>query len=148
MMHILVVRDSAKVWYTHEKLQNRWYTQAMPSTQASGRAGILLPSRAALPRWRSTPSLPHKWEIASPSSCPVCLAKADPSFLTSLLASLCQTPKVSAASLVWHNYKVRVVALKLIFEKTPMHRVVFLKLIFEPTVCRFKHFHIDDNISS
>ena len=74
------------------------YTQIMPSTLASGRAGTLLPSKAALPRWRSTPSLPHKWEIASPSSCPVCLAKADPSFLTSLSATLCQPPKVSAAS--------------------------------------------------
>ena len=55
----------------------------------------------------------------------------------------CVSPNLtpaSAASLVWHNYKVRVVALKLIFEKTPMYRVVFLKLIFEPTVCRFKHF--------
>ena len=55
----------------------------------------------------------------------------------------CVSPNLtpaSAASLVWHNYKVRVVALKLIFEKTPMYRVVFLKSIFEPTVCRFKHF--------
>ena len=35
----------------------------------------------------------------------------------------CVSPNLtpaSAASLVWHNYKVRVVALKLIFEKTPM----------------------------
>ena len=45
------------------------------------------------------------------------------------------------AGLVWLNYKVREVALKLIFEMTPLCGVVLLKLIFEPTVCRFKHFH-------
>ena len=44
--------------------------------------------------------------------------------------------------MVWHNYKMRVVALKFIFEMTPLCGVVLLKLIFEPTVCRFKHFHI------
>ena len=45
------------------------------------------------------------------------------------------------ADLVWHNYKMRVVALKFIFEMTPLYGVVHLKLIFEPTVCRIKHFH-------
>ena len=44
------------------------------------------------------------------------------------------------AGLVWHNYKMRVVALKFIFEMTPLYGVVHLKLIFEPTVCRIKHF--------
>ena len=42
--------------------------------------------------------------------------------------------------MVWHNYKMRVVALKFIFEMTPLYGVVHLKLIFEPTVCRIKHF--------
>ena len=41
---------------------------------------------------------------------------------------------------------MRVVALKFIFEMTPLCGVVLLKLIFEPTVCRFKHFHIDVDI--
>ena len=35
---------------------------------------------------------------------------------------------------------MRVVALKFIFEMTPLYGVVHLKLIFEPTVCRIKHF--------
>ena len=39
------------------------------------------------------PSLPQRWAMASPSSCPVCLASALPSFLTSLSAHGCQPPK-------------------------------------------------------
>ena len=42
--------------------------------------------------------------------------------------------------LVWHNYTMRVVALRFIFEMTPLYGVVLWKIIFEPTVCRFKHF--------
>ena len=51
---------------------------------------------AALPRWSRMPILLHRWEMASPSSCPVCLARAAPSFLTSRSAPVCQPPKVSA----------------------------------------------------
>ena len=40
----------------------------------------------------------QRWEIASASSCPVCLARADPNFFTSLWAEGCQPPKVSATS--------------------------------------------------
>ena len=45
-----------------------------PSTSAWGKLGTLLPSMAAFPRWSRMPSLPQRWAIASPSSCPVCLA--------------------------------------------------------------------------
>ena len=51
---------------------------------------------AALPRWSRMPILLHRWEMASPSSCLVCLARAAPSFLTSRSAPVCQPPKVSA----------------------------------------------------
>ena len=68
----------------------------MPSIKAPGWAGTLLPRMAALPRWRRMPILLHRWEMASPSSCPVCLARAAPSFFTSRSAPGCQPPKVSA----------------------------------------------------
>ena len=61
-----------------------FFTQSTPSIRASGRAGTLLASMAALPLWRSTASLPHRCEMASPSSCPVC--RAAPSLFTSLFA--------------------------------------------------------------
>ena len=67
-----------------------------PSTSAWGKLGTLLPSMAAFPRWSRMPSLPQRWAMASPSSCPVCLASALPSFLTSLSAHGCQPPKDSA----------------------------------------------------
>ena len=63
-----------------------------PSTSAWGKLGTLLPSMAAFPRWSRMPSLPQRWAMASPSSCPVCLASALPSFLTSLSAHGCQPP--------------------------------------------------------
>ena len=63
---------------------------------APGKAGTRLPRIAALPRWRRIPSLPQRWEVASDSSCPVCLARAAASFFTSLSAPECQPPKVSA----------------------------------------------------
>ena len=44
------------------------------------------------------------------------------------------------AGLVLHNYKVREVALKLIFEMTPLYGVVLWKIKFEPTDCAIKHF--------
>ena len=44
------------------------------------------------------------------------------------------------AGLVWLNYKVREVALKLIFEMTPLYGVVLWKIKFEPTDCAIKHF--------
>ena len=50
----------------------------MPSIMAPGKAGTRLAKIAALPLCSSTPSLPQRWETASPSSCPVCLAKAKP----------------------------------------------------------------------
>ena len=66
------------------------------SIWGSGRAGTRFPSIAAFPRWSKMPSLPQRWETASASSCPVCLARADPNFYTSLWAEGCQPPKVSA----------------------------------------------------
>ena len=46
------------------------------------------------------------------------------------------------AGLVWHNYKVREVALKLIFEMTSLYGEVLWKIMFKPTDCQFKHFLI------
>ena len=40
----------------------------MPSIMGPGRAGTRLTRMAALPRWSSTPSLPHRCETASPSA--------------------------------------------------------------------------------
>ena len=51
-----------------------------------------LPRMAALPRWSRMPILLQRWEMASPSSCPMCLARAAPSFFTSLPAPTCQSP--------------------------------------------------------
>ena len=68
----------------------------IPSIWGSDRAGTRFPSIAAFPRWSKMPSLPQRWETASASSCPVCLARADPNFFTSLWAEGCQPTKASA----------------------------------------------------
>ena len=68
----------------------------IPSIRAPGRAGILFPRIAALPRCSKIPILLQIWETASPSSCPVWRANAAPSFFTSLPASGCHPPNVSA----------------------------------------------------
>ena len=68
----------------------------MPSMAGPGKAGTRFPSSATLPRWRRIPNLPQRWEIASPSGCPVCLARALPSFFTSRSAEACHPPKDSA----------------------------------------------------
>ena len=70
--------------------------QMIPSIWAPGWFGILFPRMAALPRWSRMLILLHRWEVASPSSWPVWRARAAPSFFTSLLASGCHPPKVSA----------------------------------------------------
>ena len=70
--------------------------QMIPSIRAPGRAGILFPRIAALPRCSKIPILLQIWETASPSSCPVWRANAAPSFFTSLPASGCHPPNVSA----------------------------------------------------
>ena len=57
-----------------------------------GKLGTLLPKIAAFPLWSRMPSLPQRWAMASPSSCPVCLANALPSFFTSFSAHWCQPP--------------------------------------------------------
>ena len=68
----------------------------IPSIRGHGWFGILFPRMAALPRWSRMLILLHRWEVASPSSWPVWRARAAPSFFTSLLASGCHPPKVSA----------------------------------------------------
>ena len=70
---------------------------SLPSVGAAGKVGILLAIMAAFPRWSSTPSRDQVWLIASPSSCPLCLARAPASFLTWSTATSCQPPNVSAA---------------------------------------------------
>ena len=47
-----------------------------------GWESTLLPKMAALPRWRRMPIRLQRWEMASPSSCSVCLARAAPSFFS------------------------------------------------------------------
>ena len=54
--------------------------------------GTRFPKIAAFPLWRRMPSLPQRWEMASPSDCPVCLARQLPSFLTCLSAVVCHPP--------------------------------------------------------
>ena len=53
----------------------------IPFTWGCGRAGNRFPSIAAFPRWSRMPSLPQGWGTVSSSSCPVCLARAEPQFL-------------------------------------------------------------------
>ena len=73
------VRDSANTRDIHgyrlgvENIAAELYSS--PSTSAWGKLGTLLPSMAAFPRWSRMPSLPQRWAMASPSSCPVCTAK-------------------------------------------------------------------------
>ena len=73
------VRDSATMGIYIKYSFHSW----IPSTWGGGKLGILFPRIAAFPRWSKIPKRPHRWWTASPSSCPVCLARADPSFLIS-----------------------------------------------------------------
>ena len=71
--------------------------QSSPSIAASGAAGILLISIAALPFINSRESLEVAWLQHSLSSLPVCLASAWASCFTCSSAVLCQPPKDSKA---------------------------------------------------
>ena len=77
------ISGSAHVDHRSETVEKKRIIHMIPSLWGSGRAGIRFPSIAAFPRWSRIPSLPQRWETASASSCPVCLASADPNFLTS-----------------------------------------------------------------
>ena len=66
--------------------------EAVSQVQQGAGEARLLPRMAALPRWSRMPILLQRWEMASPSSCPMCLARAAPSFFTSLPAPTCQSP--------------------------------------------------------
>ena len=68
-------------------------SHSLPSMGAAGKVGILLAIMAALPRWSSTPSRDQVWLMASPSSCPLCLARAAASFLTWASATSMSAPK-------------------------------------------------------
>ena len=72
--------------------------QATPSIWGGGKAGTLFPKIAALPLCSKIPSLPQRCRTASPSSSPVCLASALPSFTTSRVATSCHPPKDSTAN--------------------------------------------------
>ena len=63
-----------------------------------GKLGILLSRRAERPFCSSTDALVSRWLIVSPSSWPVCLARADPSFLNCSSPTLCQPPRDSATT--------------------------------------------------
>ena len=77
------ISGSAHVDHRSETVEKKRIIHMIPSLWGSGRAGIRFPSIAAFPRWSRIPSLPQRWETASASSCPVCLASADSNFLTS-----------------------------------------------------------------
>ena len=92
------ISGSAHVDHRSETVEKKRIIHMIPSLWGSGRAGIRFPSIAAFPRWSRIPSLPQRWETASASSCPVCLASADPNFLTSPGQRGASPPKVSATS--------------------------------------------------
>ena len=66
-----------------------------PSISGEGKVGDLFRRRAALPLASRTDNLWARCLMASLSSCPVCLAKADPIFLTCRADCSCQPPSVS-----------------------------------------------------
>ena len=74
------VSGSAHVDHRSETVEKKRIIHMIPSLWGSGRAGIRFPRIAAFPRWSRIPSLPQRWETASASSYPVCLARADPNF--------------------------------------------------------------------
>merc|ERR1711971_747785 len=78
-------------------------SHSLPSMGAAGKVGILLSIMAALPRWSSTPSRDQVWLMASPSSCPLCLARAEASFFTWASATSCQKCAFCAHKLDLHH---------------------------------------------
>ena len=66
-----------------------------PSISGAGKAGVLLRKREAFPLARRTARPWYKCLILSDSSCPVCLARADPSFLICSTILSCQPPRLS-----------------------------------------------------
>ena len=71
-----------------------------PSIAGAGKAGVLLRKREAFPLARRTARPWYKCLILSDSSCPVCLARADPSFLicSTCIVLLAGTPDQRSAS--------------------------------------------------
>ena len=68
-----------------------------PSSPCVLSLGIRLLNRAALPLARAMESCWKRWRMVVVSSSPVWRARALPSFLTSLMAYLCQAPRDSTA---------------------------------------------------
>ena len=67
-----------------------------PSTTGRGCPGIPFNTIAARPFCSRIEALFTKWPVFSPSSCPVCRARALPSFRNCSRATLCHPPKDSA----------------------------------------------------
>ena len=67
-----------------------------PSISGVGKAEVLLRKREALLLARRTARPWYRCLILSDYSCPVCLARAEPSFLICSTALSCHPPKVSA----------------------------------------------------
>ena len=85
----------SEVWFDSGATVTLWLDSATRSPEGEARQcqeDTKLPRMAALPRWSRMPILLQRWEMASPSSCPMCLARAAPSFFTSLPAPTCQPP--------------------------------------------------------
>ena len=86
-----MVRDTAAVKSIHRtNLTMKIYlwsirVSTIQSTSALGKLGTLLPRIAAFPLWSRMPSLPQRWAMASPSSCP---CQCAPQLLHLLLRTL------------------------------------------------------------
>ena len=70
----------------------------IPPIAGDGWRRILFSRRADSPFCSSTDALVRRWLMVSPSNCPVCLASADPSFLSCSNPTLCQPPRDSATT--------------------------------------------------
>ena len=68
-----------------------------PSSPCKVSLGIRLLNRATLPLARAIESCWKRWQMVVVSSSPVWRARALPSFLTLLMAILCQAPRLSTA---------------------------------------------------
>ena len=76
------------------KIHFKWDTDhRIPPIAGVGWHRILFSRRADSPFCSSTDALVRRWLMVSPSNCPVCLASADPNFLSCSNPTLCLPPR-------------------------------------------------------
>ena len=68
-------------------LQEKHSCKSIPPMSGAGWPGIRFSNREESPFWSRIEALVTKWPMVSPSSCPVCLAKAEPSFFSCSMAT-------------------------------------------------------------